>query len=143
MIRSTIERMRGVYVPPLVACVVVACSLLIGCASLGEWLDTPASGVQQGDGTVTATDPTTGVSVTAPKSTDQPVEIPVGEDGGTVTYTPPATDPNGVPTRGDTIADTAGGIGGMLLGNPMLGVLLSAGLKGAFALAGGRRRKAA
>lgn len=96
------------------------------CASLGSWLDEPATGVERGNGTVTVTDPETGVAVTAPVSDEGTATVPLPE-GGEVSYTPPP--PSDSPTKGDTVAGVAGGLLGMVLGNPTIGVLVTGALQ--------------
>ncbi len=101
----------------------VGLALVVSCASMGEWLDQPAGeGVSREGDLVTITDPDTGVGVTAPgtPSGEASVETP---DGSTVTLTPAPRPAE--PTRGDVVADAAGGVATLATGNPMIGVLLA------------------
>lgn len=126
------------YVPaPLVALFVAAC-FVTSCQGLGTWLDQPAGpAVQQGAGTVTVTDPETGVVVTVPSTPEGAAELDL-PDGGTATYTPPPS--SDTPTRGDVVSEVAGGLVGTITGNPMIAILATGALRAAFGMVTDRKR---
>lgn len=69
--------------------------------------------------------------------TDQPVTVPVGDQGDTITITPGSAEPRPA-TIGDTLAQAGGAAVGAVTGNPVIAALTVA-LAGFFM----RRKKAA
>lgn len=129
------------HIPAPLTALFIAVAFLAGCQGLGTWLDQPAGpNVQQAPGTVTVTDPETGVTVSVPSTPQGAAELDL-PDGATATYTPPP--PSADPTRGDMIAEVGGGIVGTVMGNPTLAILTTAALRAALGMVSDRKRQPA